>query len=44
MAGLVERLLGRVCSACGHPREAHQHYRRGTDCSVRDCGCPRFRR
>ena len=25
---------------CGHPREAHEHYRRGTDCSA--CLCPRF--
>lgn len=26
--------------ACGHPREAHEHYRRGTECSIcdiRDC-------
>lgn len=29
---------------CGHPRAAHEHYRRGTDCTL--CGpqaCPRFR-
>lgn len=25
---------------CGHPHEAHEHYRRGSDCSV--CLCPRF--
>jgi hypothetical protein len=33
-----------VC-ACGHIREAHQHFRRGSDCGV--CGrvgCRRFRR
>ena len=33
----------KVCSACGHPQEAHAHYRRGSDCGV--CGvavCPRF--
>lgn len=30
--------------ACGHTREAHEHYRRGTDCAL--CGaevCGRFR-
>jgi hypothetical protein len=30
---------------CGHEREAHEHYRRGTDCAT--CGaevCPKFRR
>ena len=29
---------------CGHPREAHEHYRSGTDCAL--CGrarCHRFR-
>jgi hypothetical protein len=29
---------------CGHAREAHEHYRRGSDCSL--CGaaaCRRFR-
>jgi hypothetical protein len=33
-----------VC-VCGHQREAHEHYRSGTDCAT--CGpelCPRFRR
>jgi hypothetical protein len=25
---------------CGHQREAHQHYRNGTDCGT--CGCGRF--
>ena len=31
--------------ACGHAREAHEHYRRGSDCGA--CGaetCGRFRR
>ena len=30
---------------CGHAKDAHEHYRRGTDCAT--CGpelCPRFRR
>jgi hypothetical protein len=30
--------------ACGHPRSAHEHYRRGTDCGA--CGaelCDEFR-
>ncbi|WP_369255633.1 hypothetical protein [Geodermatophilus amargosae] len=31
-----------TCSDCGHGRQAHQHYRRGTDCAL--CGCDRFRR
>jgi hypothetical protein len=25
---------------CGHQREAHRHYRNGTDCGT--CGCERF--
>jgi hypothetical protein len=32
-----------VC-ACGHPQEAHEHYRRGSDCGI--CGavqCASFR-
>ncbi len=28
--------------ACGHGRAAHQHYRRGSDCSL--CACGTFRR
>lgn len=31
---------GRTC-VCGHPRSAHVHHRRGTDCTT--CGCARFR-
>jgi hypothetical protein len=30
---------------CGHPRAAHEHYRKGTECAL--CGpavCPRYRR
>lgn len=26
---------------CGHVRDAHEHYRPGTDCAL--CDCPRFR-
>lgn len=26
---------------CGHPRQAHEHYRPGTSCSL--CGCKRYR-
>lgn len=30
---------------CGHLRTAHEHYRRGTDCSLCPVGvCRRFRR
>ncbi|RBY75293.1 hypothetical protein DQ238_19900 [Geodermatophilus sp. TF02-6] len=27
----------RLCR-CGHVRTAHEHYRRGTDCALCDCG------
>jgi len=27
---------------CGHGRDAHEHYRRGTDCAL--CSCSRYRR
>jgi hypothetical protein len=26
---------------CGHVRDAHEHYRPGSDCSL--CDCPRYR-
>jgi hypothetical protein len=26
---------------CGHQANAHEHYRRGTDCGM--CSCPKFR-
>lgn len=26
---------------CGHPTDAHGHFRSGTDCAV--CGCSRYR-
>jgi hypothetical protein len=32
---------GPTCG-CGHGRQAHQHYRRGTDCSL--CDCARYGR
>ena len=31
---------GQLCR-CGHTREAHSHYRKGSDCAL--CACPRFR-
>lgn len=31
----------RLCT-CGHPRAAHEHYRRGSDCAL--CSCPRYHR
>jgi hypothetical protein len=31
-----------VCR-CGHGRDAHTHYRAGTDCSARGCPCPWWR-
>ncbi len=36
-AGLDEAL----CSACAHAKQAHLHYRRGTDCAL--CACGRYR-
>lgn len=32
---------GRTCS-CGHGKQAHKHYRRGTDCAM--CSCARYAR
>ena len=29
----------RLCT-CGHDREAHRHYRRGSDCAL--CDCPKW--
>jgi hypothetical protein len=29
----------RLCQ-CGHNRDAHRHYRTGSDCAL--CGCPRW--
>ena len=29
------------CSACAHGKQAHLHYRRGTDCAL--CACGRYR-
>jgi hypothetical protein len=29
----------RLC-VCGHPKKAHLHYRRGTECAL--CDCPRW--
>jgi len=37
--------MHRVVCRCGHPRDAHEHYRAGSECAV--CGaavCARFRR
>jgi hypothetical protein len=28
------------CRRCGHPKDAHEHYRRGTDCAL--CECRKF--
>ncbi len=27
------------CRTCEHPKDAHEHHRRGTDCSKSGCGC-----
>ena len=40
-AVLYEKTPPHLC-ICGHPHSAHQHYRRGTECSL--CAdCPRWR-
>ena len=31
----------RVRCACGHPIQAHEHYRRGRECALCQCGHPR---
>lgn len=42
-AVIVEALPGRAGNCqCGHPRDSHQHYRPGSDCSA--CHCLRFQR
>jgi hypothetical protein len=28
---------GEICGSCGHGRQAHEHYRAGTDCALCDC-------
>ena len=35
-------LVGTLLCRCGHDRQAHEHYRRGADCSL--CECPRYQR
>jgi hypothetical protein len=37
----ITRLRRSYRCRCGHLRNAHTHYRRGSDCGL--CGCPRFR-
>jgi hypothetical protein len=39
--GSVAPVKGRSC-ACGHGKQAHEHYRRGTDCAL--CRCGKFSR
>jgi hypothetical protein len=39
--GAAPRDLGKPCR-CGHGRQAHQHYRGGSDCSL--CSCSRYHR
>jgi hypothetical protein len=33
-----------LCRTCSHPRDAHEHHRRGTDCSRSGCGCVEWKR
>ncbi len=32
-----------TCRTCSHPKDAHEHHRRGTDCSQSGCGCLQWR-
>ena len=32
------------CRSCTHPKDAHEHHRRGTDCSQSGCHCPQWKR
>lgn len=43
MTGIVVGVVSehRTCRWCGHSRQVHQHYRRGTDCGL--CTCTRFK-
>ena len=41
-AVLVLRMLSGDTCRCGHDRNAHAHYRKGSDCAL--CGCRRWRR
>jgi hypothetical protein len=36
------RLRARKLCRCGHDRQAHRHYRPGSDCGL--CECPRWTR
>ncbi len=33
-----------ACRGCLHPRDAHEHHRRGSDCSQSGCGCLKWRK
>jgi hypothetical protein len=39
--GAVRASSGKTCS-CGHDKQAHLHYRAGSDCAV--CGCGKYHR
>ena len=41
VVALIATLKRSYRCRCGHLRNAHQHYRSGSDCGL--CGCPRFR-
>ena len=32
------------CRSCAHPKDAHEHHRRGTDCSQSGCECQQWKR
>ena len=33
-----------ACRSCDHPKDAHEHHRRGTDCSQSGCHCPQWKK
>lgn len=42
VAGAVPGPVAGPSCNCGHGKQAHEHYRRGSDCAL--CGCGKFSR
>ena len=39
---IVAWTKGNLCQ-CGHSKELHEHYRRGSECAQPGCDCTRYR-
>lgn len=39
---IVAWTKGNLCQ-CGHSKELHEHYRRGSECAQPGCDCKRYR-